>query len=109
MTKLNVHENELAQRWGMSPKTLQRWRSEGRGPRYFKLSRKVIYPMAEIQKFEAQSLYASTSERANDIAAWRDSAPEAAKEDSAATQSPMNQRSGESNNGRVRGQVLCKT
>jgi transposase-like protein len=29
-----LNENELAQRWGISPKTLQRWRSEGRGPRY---------------------------------------------------------------------------
>ena len=29
-----LNENELAQRWGLSPKTLQRWRSEGRGPRY---------------------------------------------------------------------------
>jgi hypothetical protein len=32
-----LNENELAQRWGVSPKTLQRWRSEGRGPRYLKL------------------------------------------------------------------------
>ena len=36
MEKLVLSENELAQRWGMSPKTLQRWRSEGRGPRFLK-------------------------------------------------------------------------
>ncbi len=36
-----LNENELAQRWGVSPKTLQRWRSEGRGPRYLKLSKRV--------------------------------------------------------------------
>ena len=36
-----LNENELAQRWGLSPKTLQRWRSEGRGPRYLKLSKRV--------------------------------------------------------------------
>jgi hypothetical protein len=39
-----LNENELAQRWGLSPKTLQRWRSEGRGPRYLKLSKRVSYP-----------------------------------------------------------------
>lgn len=43
MTKLNMSENELAQKWGISPKTLQRWRSEGRGPRYLKLSKKSSY------------------------------------------------------------------
>ena len=36
-----LNENELAQRWGISPKTLQRWRSEGRGPKYLKLSKRV--------------------------------------------------------------------
>ena len=31
-----LNENELAQRWGIRPKTLQRWRCEGRGPKYLK-------------------------------------------------------------------------
>lgn len=52
MEKLVLNENELAQRWGISPKTLQRWRSEGRGPRFLKLSKRVIYPLDEIQHFE---------------------------------------------------------
>ena len=38
-----LNENELAQRWGISPKTLQRWRCEGRGPKYLKLSKRVSY------------------------------------------------------------------
>lgn len=67
MTKLHLNESELAKRWGVSPKTLQRWRSEGRGPRYLKLSKRVTYPIEEIQKYESKSLYASTSERASDI------------------------------------------
>ena len=60
MEKLVLNENELAQRWGMSPKTLQRWRSEGRGPRFLKLSKRVIYPLDEIQHFENNALYEST-------------------------------------------------
>ena len=52
MTKLNFTENELAQRWGVSPKTLQRWRSENRGPSYLKLSKRVTYPVEDILAFE---------------------------------------------------------
>lgn len=52
MTKLNLTENELAERWGVSPKTLQRWRSERRGPSYLKLSKRVTYPIEDILVFE---------------------------------------------------------
>jgi hypothetical protein len=39
-------ESELAIRWRLSPKTLQRWRSTGgRGPRFAKFSKKVLYPL----------------------------------------------------------------
>ena len=63
MLKLNFNEADLAERWGVSPKTLQRWRTEGRGPKYLKLSKRVIYPLDQIQAFESQALYASTSEK----------------------------------------------
>lgn len=63
MIKLNFNERDLAERWGVSPKTLQRWRSEGRGPMYLKLSKRVIYPLDQIHAFESKALYASTSER----------------------------------------------
>ena len=59
-----LNENELAQRWGVSPKTLQRWRSEGRGPRYLKLSKRVSYPLEAILDFEYIALHESTAERA---------------------------------------------
>jgi predicted DNA-binding transcriptional regulator AlpA len=58
-----LNENELAQRWGISPKTLQRWRSEGRGPKYLKLSKRVSYPLETVIEFEASALHDSTSER----------------------------------------------
>jgi predicted DNA-binding transcriptional regulator AlpA len=59
-----LKETELAQRWGLSAKTLQRWRSEGRGPRYLKLSKRVGYPLDLIVEFEREALHASTSGRA---------------------------------------------
>ncbi|AOK05701.1 helix-turn-helix domain-containing protein [Burkholderia sp. AU28942] len=58
-----LSENELAQRWGISPKTLQRWRSEGRGPKYLKLSKRVSYPLDAILEFERGALHDSTSGR----------------------------------------------
>jgi len=59
-----LNENELAQRWGISPKTLQRWRSEGRGPHYLKLSKRVSYPLESVIDFERIALHESTSARA---------------------------------------------
>ena len=60
-----LSEIELAQRWGVSPKTLQRWRTEGRGPQYLKLSKRVTYPLDVIAQYEQDALHASTSERLN--------------------------------------------
>ena len=47
----------------MSPKTLQRWRTEGRGPKYLKLSKRVTYPLEAITEYERCALHISTSER----------------------------------------------
>jgi hypothetical protein len=56
MQKMMMNENELATRWNISPKTLQRWRSEGRGPRFMKMSKRVVYPIDEVLDFESQGL-----------------------------------------------------
>lgn len=58
-----LSETELAQRWGVSPKTLQRWRTEGRGPKYLKLSKRVTYPLEAVTEYERCALHVSTSER----------------------------------------------
>lgn len=58
-------ETELANRWGISPKTLQRWRSEGRGPHYMKLSKRVTYPLDVVTEYERHALHASTSQSAS--------------------------------------------
>ena len=58
-----LSETELANRWGVSPKTLQRWRTEGRGPKYLKLSKRVTYPLEVVTAYEHSALHASTCER----------------------------------------------
>ena len=62
-----LSETELATRWGLSPKTLQRWRGLGTGPLFAKFSKKVSYPLegqGGILDWEQRILYRSTSERA---------------------------------------------
>jgi predicted DNA-binding transcriptional regulator AlpA len=52
MAELHLSEIDLGNRWGISPKTLQRWRCENRGPSYLKLSKQVTYAMEDIIAFE---------------------------------------------------------
>jgi predicted DNA-binding transcriptional regulator AlpA len=70
METLFLNEPQLACRWGVSPKTLQRWRMDGRGPRYLKLSKRVVYPIEDILDFEDRSAYLSTSARAENTAPY---------------------------------------
>lgn len=57
-----LDEGELARRWGVSVKTLRRWRKAQYGPRYCKLGRRITYLITEIEAFErAASRYGNFS------------------------------------------------
>lgn len=45
-------EAMLAIRWSCSRSRLQRWRSDGRGPRYLKIVGKVLYRIEDVRKYE---------------------------------------------------------
>jgi hypothetical protein len=49
-------ENELAQRWRLSARTLQRWRRAGSGPAFLLLGRRVAYRLSDVEGFEAAHL-----------------------------------------------------
>ncbi len=51
-----LSERELANRWGISPKTLQRWRMEKRGPAYIKFSKCVRYRIENVQAYEHEQM-----------------------------------------------------
>lgn len=51
-----LSERELANRWNISPKTLQRWRTEKRGPAYIKLSKCVRYSIENVQAYEQEQM-----------------------------------------------------
>jgi hypothetical protein len=44
-------EIDVSRRTGLSRRTLQGWRSAGRGPKFTKTGRRVLYPVAELQDF----------------------------------------------------------
>jgi hypothetical protein len=56
---------ELAVRWRISPRTLERWRWAGGGPRFIKIGGRVVYRIADIEAFEQQQLRTRTDAPAN--------------------------------------------
>jgi predicted DNA-binding transcriptional regulator AlpA len=59
-------EKQLAERWNISVKAIQRWRVVGQGPKWMKFGSAVRYPLAEVEKLEAASLRSSTSQNVED-------------------------------------------
>jgi hypothetical protein len=57
----NLDQNQLACRWRMSPRTLEQWRWQGKGPKYLKIGAKVIYRLEDVESFESESLRLNTT------------------------------------------------
>lgn len=58
---LVLTEAKAAEALGLSPRTLQRWRVEGRGPAFLKLGKRVAYTDADLRKYVESSRRTSTS------------------------------------------------
>lgn len=54
---MDVHLNEkmLAHRLGLSLRTLQRWRWQGKGPAYLKLGGRVVYRLRDVELWEERN------------------------------------------------------
>jgi hypothetical protein len=59
----HLNQRDLARRWSMSPRTLERWRWMNEGPPYLKIGGRVVYRVADVEAFEAGRLRASTGQR----------------------------------------------
>jgi hypothetical protein len=57
----HLHQVQLARRWNLSPKTLERWRWLGQGPAFLKVGGRVVYRLQDIEAFEAAQLRACDS------------------------------------------------
>jgi hypothetical protein len=57
----HLTQRQLADRWQMSPRTLERWRWLGEGPRFLKIGSRVVYRLQDIEHYEAEQLRDSTT------------------------------------------------
>ena len=62
MTDMLFTPDALAERWKVSPQTLSQWRWNSKGPKYMKMGRRILYPLKEIEIFEARMLRLNTTE-----------------------------------------------
>jgi hypothetical protein len=71
--KQRLTEDQLAQVWGISPRTLQDWRTKGLGPAYIRIGRNtVLYRQEDVEAYEASKLQGELPD------AWRASMKRAA-------------------------------
>ena len=50
--QIYLSEHELAEKWGISHRTLQRWRWLNQGPNYLKIGGRVRYRPEDVDAFE---------------------------------------------------------
>jgi hypothetical protein len=61
MTTKHLTQCDLARRWGLSPRSLERWRWAGVGPCFLKVGGRVVYRLTDIEAYEAERLRTSTA------------------------------------------------
>jgi len=52
MSQVFLNKEQLARRWHLSPRTLERWRWERIGPHYLKIGGRVVYQLSEVEAYE---------------------------------------------------------
>ncbi len=62
MTVRHLNQIELAARWNISHRTLERWRWSGEGPGFIKIGGRVVYRLEDVEAYEAAQLRKSTAE-----------------------------------------------
>lgn len=59
---IHLTTDEVAKRYQTHPVTIKKWRIEGRGPRFIKIGRRVLYPIQELMKWESEHLLKNTAQ-----------------------------------------------
>ena len=60
-----MNQLELAVRWRISHRTLERWRWTGEGPKFLKVGGRVVYRLSDIEEYEQAIVRSSTSDVGN--------------------------------------------
>ncbi len=50
----HLNQIDLARRWRVSPRTLERWRWQKIGPAYLKVGNHVVYRAEDVEAYEAE-------------------------------------------------------
>ncbi len=58
----HLNQVELARRWNISPRTLERWRWIGEGIAYLKIGGRVVYRLEDIERYEAEHLHGESTD-----------------------------------------------
>lgn len=53
---VHLNQVQLARRWALSPRTLERWRWLHEGPKYVKVGGRVLYRLEDIEAFEERCM-----------------------------------------------------
>ncbi len=53
-TTKHLNQLDLARRWRISPRTLERWRWLRCGPAYLKVGHHVVYRVEDVEAYEAE-------------------------------------------------------
>jgi hypothetical protein len=61
MATRHLSQIELAARWNISHRTLERWRWTGEGPQFVKLGGRVVYRLEDVEAHEAEHIRHSTA------------------------------------------------
>ena len=51
-----ISQNELAKRWQVSEATLERWRSQRKGPQFLRLGGQVRYRLVDVESYELEKI-----------------------------------------------------
>jgi hypothetical protein len=55
----HLNQVQLARRWSLSPRTLERWRWLRQGPPFLRIGGRVVYRLSDIEAFEVAQLHQS--------------------------------------------------
>jgi predicted site-specific integrase-resolvase len=69
MATKHLNQIDLAARWNISHRTLERWRWTGEGPRFVKLGGRVVYRLEDVEDYEREQIRASTTDNVDRTAA----------------------------------------
>ena len=62
----HLTQAQLAQRLGVSQRTLEGWRYRGKGPAYLRLEGRIAYRLTDVERFEQECLQTGSRVRSGE-------------------------------------------